>query len=277
AWRVPDGWRPGAPRAMVDATFVVPYPGGEAELTVSSLPMGENWSEYLHQNVERWLGQLQQEALDGPTVEKLARTTPTAAGEATWFELVGTMQTSSGGAGGGAGLPADHPPIDGTAGAGVDATAAAESDAEVRPGSSGGLTYDAPADWKPGPASSMRKASFIVGAGGDLSVTTFPAHAQMADPRANAERWAGQVKLRNLTDEDLEAASRPVEVDGIAGQRFEFYSPAGVEPAEGLIAAMVVQGDLVWFFKLSGDRAVVEGQSEAFDRFLESVRLPAGS
>ncbi|HMP07004.1 MAG TPA: hypothetical protein PJ982_11680, partial [Lacipirellulaceae bacterium] len=58
AWRVPDGWRPGAPRAMVDATFVVPYPGGEAELTVSSLPMGENWSEYLHQNVERWLGQL---------------------------------------------------------------------------------------------------------------------------------------------------------------------------------------------------------------------------
>jgi hypothetical protein len=36
---------------------------------------------------------------------------------------------------------------------------------------------------------------------------------------------------------------------------------------------MVEQGDQVWFFKMTGDRALVEKQEAAFGKFLESVKF----
>jgi hypothetical protein len=36
---------------------------------------------------------------------------------------------------------------------------------------------------------------------------------------------------------------------------------------------MVVRGEKVWFFKLNGDRSLVEKQQDAFQGFLRSVRF----
>jgi hypothetical protein len=38
---------------------------------------------------------------------------------------------------------------------------------------------------------------------------------------------------------------------------------------------MVKRGEQMWFFKLKGDRAAVEGERDAFRKFLESVRFSA--
>jgi hypothetical protein len=119
----------------------------------------------------------------------------------------------------------------------------------------------------------MRKASLIVEGGGEVRVNTFGASGQMGDPRANALRWAGQVGLTDLSDDALRTANQEVKIDGVPGQRFEFLSPDGVEPAKGILAAMVVRDGEAWFFTLTGPKATVENQREAFAKFLESVRF----
>jgi hypothetical protein len=277
-WTLPEGWREEAGNAMRAATIIVPHDDEEFELTVSSLPLGDDWPAYLTQNVNRWMGQLQQQPLDATVIEKLARPVPTATGNATVIELVGTMQASP--MAGGAGMPADHPPIaasttPATAGAAEEAEGN-DSDSEANAESTAGqLRYETPEGWAPGPPSSMRKASFTVAGGkGEAALFVFPATGEMADPRANAERWAAPLGLTALTDEQYDESHSDVDFGGLAGHKFEFFSPEGTPDAQGILAALAVDGDQVWSMKLTGDRATVESQRAAFDKFLASIRFP---
>jgi hypothetical protein len=121
----------------------------------------------------------------------------------------------------------------------------------------------------------MRKASFQIDGGkAEAAMFVFPATGEMADPRANAIRWAGTVGLANLTDDDIKGAQSDVDFGGLAGHKFEFYSPGDAANAQGILAALAVDGDQVWSMKLTGDRATVESQREAFEQFLASIRFP---
>ena len=282
-WNLADGWteRPGD--EMRAATIVIPYGGKELELTVTTLPYSGEWSAFLEQNVNRWMGQLQQQPLQLNTIEKLARKLPTAGGEATAFELVGKMKASPMGATGMAGMPAGHPPLS-DANQPTTSSPPAADDAEQPAGAANdagsAITYDAPPGWQPGPLVVMgikREASFKIEAEGgraEAAVFVFPASGAMADPRANAERWAGMAGLGKLTDDDYRKALSATTLGGLAAERFEMYSPDGATPAKGVLAAMAVRDDMVWSVRLSGDRATVQSQREAFDKFLASIEFP---
>jgi hypothetical protein len=291
SWELPEGWTAeegGA--AMRAATITIPYGSGvRYELTVSKLPLQGDWTAYLCENVNRWMGQLEQPPLDADKITELARKVATKSEPATAFELVGTMQESPMGMMGAAGMPAGHPPVDGAA----PATSAAPSEsaavtpraispstgsAGVAPGRGDGFTYDLPAGWTLVAGSSMRKASFGIAAGGgkaEAAVFVFPPVGEMADPEANASRWAGMVGRTNLTPDELKAAESKVKFGDIDGTRYAFYSPADAPDAQGIIAALAVKGDQVWSMRLQGDKAAVESQSEAFNQFLESIRFDA--
>jgi hypothetical protein len=66
-----------------------------------------------------------------------------------------------------------------------------------------------------------------------------------------------------------------VTIDGVEGHEFELLGPAEGESPRGVRAAMVRRGDVMWFFKMSGDRSVVGNQGEAFGKFLQSVKFAA--
>jgi hypothetical protein len=120
----------------------------------------------------------------------------------------------------------------------------------------------------------MRKAAFAVSEGAqkaEVTVMPFPASGAMADPTAQAQRWAGQAGLQ-MTEADLKAAAEEVTIDGTNGQQFELLGEAGEAPV-GILAAMVQRGEQMWFFKMTGDRALVEKQREAFAKFLDSVKF----
>jgi hypothetical protein len=104
-------------------------------------------------------------------------------------------------------------------------------------------------------------------------VMPFPVSGAMADPTAQAQRWAGQVGLQ-LSESELKSAAKDVTIGGVAGQRFELLGAGGDKP-QGILAAMAPHGDQMWFFKMSGDRAVVESQRDAFAKFLDSVKFTA--
>jgi hypothetical protein len=75
-----------------------------------------------------------------------------------------------------------------------------------------------------------------------------------------------------MSEADLKAAAREVTIDGTKGQQFELLGEAGEAPV-GILAAMVQRDEQMWFFKMTGDRALVEQQREAFAKFLESVKF----
>jgi hypothetical protein len=136
------------------------------------------------------------------------------------------------------------------------------------------FTYEPPTGWQPGQTSAMRKAAFVVADGdknAEVTVMPFPANAAMSDPIAQAQRWAGQAGL-TMTDDELKAAAKELKISGATGQQFTLLGEGGEKPL-GILAAMVEQGDQVWFFKMTGDRALVEKQEAAFEKFLESVKF----
>jgi hypothetical protein len=303
-WTLPDGWVEKPASAMRAATIEVPFAGKTIELAVSSLPLTGEWQDFVAVNVDRWVGQLQQAPLTAAEIGRLVKEKPTADGKATFIELVGAMSPMSGMLPGGGQMPAGHPPI-GDAGA-APGDAAADMPAGTSPGASsappvaggtpplamppvggGGGTpaaemprpaefaYDAPQGWQPGVMNMMRKAAFNVVDGdqkAEVTVMPFPATGMMADPVAQAQRWAGQVGL-TMTAEEVKAASKPATISGIAGESFELLGPADDAKSMGILAAMVEQGDQVWFFKMTGDRQLVEGQRDAFNKFLESIKF----
>jgi hypothetical protein len=284
-WTLPAGWQEKPGGEMRAATIEVPHEGKKLELTVTTLPQSGDWDAYLTRNVNRWLGQLQQGDLAEKTVKGLTKSLPYKDGEATYVELVGVMQATP------VMLPPGHP----STGAQSPATAStaggeqpsSTAPAAARPPMGGAImpagefakpaefTYIPPAGWQPGQINMMRKAAFVI-ADGDkqagVTVTQFPANAAMSDPTAQAQRWAGEAGLQP-SQQALKAAAKDVTIDGIEGQQFELLGPADGAAPKGVLAAMVRRGERMWFFKMSGDRTVVEKQGEAFAEFLKSIKF----
>jgi hypothetical protein len=282
AWSLPEGWTEEAGgSAMRAATIVIPHKDQKFEITVSSLPLNGEWDDYLKVNVDRWMGQLQQPPLTSATIEKLAHKIPTAQGDATRFELVGTMRKDPMGAGL-AGMPAGHPPVsERTPARSEESKTPSEEPAKpaVDEKIDEKLVYDTPKGWTeapspPGPF--KREASFKIAAEGgsaDLAVTKFAAFGEMAALGPNVRRWAGQVGVVNLTEDAIIEAARKIDLAGEPAIQFEFTSPGESSPAKSILAVMAKRGEQVWFFKLFGDKATVESQRDAFDAFLKSVRF----
>jgi hypothetical protein len=283
AWELPDGWTAEEGGAeMRAATITIPHGEEKFEITVSTLPLGGDWTAYLRENVNRWMRQLEQPPLDADKIAELARKVPTKSEPATAFELVGTMTRAPMGTMGGAQMPAGHPPVDGAPPSATASTttppAAASSPPSdgVTPGRGDGFTYELPAGWTAVAGGSMRKASFTIAAASgraEAGVFVFPPVGQMADPVENAKRWAGMVGLANLTPDEIKAAESKVKFGDLDGTRYAFYAPADAPSPQGILAALAVKGDQVWSIRLQGDKAAVESQSDAFNHFLESIKF----
>jgi hypothetical protein len=302
-WTLPEGWVEKPASEMRAATIEVPVDGGVLELAVSQLPYSGEWDGFLRMNVNRWMGQLQQQPLPAEKIAELARKTPLdGGGEATVIELVGLRDRST------AGMPPGHPPVaaaprgrESSPATTVESTApgsdpaltpaptAAAKPAEepaspasdtpataaAQAGSNPDFKYETPAGWQPGPLNSMRRAAFVMTEGdgkAEMTVMPFPANPVMSDPIAQAERWAGQVGLQ-LSQDEVKKLEQKVVIDGVEGQQFELAGPADGEKPQAALAAMIARDGQVWFFKLMGDRPVVEAQRESFAKFLQSVEF----
>ena len=267
-WKLPEGWaEKEAAVAMRDATLVIPDQDGELELSVSSLPLVEDWNDFLVPNVNRWLRQLQRGALSKETILKLAEPVSIQNGKATVFELSGVMAQEPMG-GSPMARESSAPP-----------KTSAPPAATQPPTTEQELTYDTPEGWQSGEMSSFRKAAFLLPGGGPtdgVTVTSFGSGpgSPMGDVSANVQRWAGQVNLKPPTEEELSELSEPITVGGVPGTYVELVSPADAASSQAIYVAMIQRGDQVWFFKMSGKSELLESQRTAFREFLDSVQFP---
>jgi hypothetical protein len=259
-WRLPAGWQEQPGDAMRAATLQTQLDGQTYETTVTRLPVSGAWDEYLVSNVNRWMGQLQQTPLTAAAVLKLVERRELAGQQGAVVELRGF-------------LPDERPSGAMAGGVGRAGGPAASAQAAAAPNP---LKFTAPDGWEPGTMSMARLAAFNINdaeGAAEMTVTAFPAApgSAMADPVANAQRWAGQVGLSNLDQKSVSELMREVQVGDQSGQRLELLGDAGDAAARGMLVAMVERAGQVYFFKLMGSRATVEAQRDKFDAFLQSV------
>jgi hypothetical protein len=132
--------------------------------------------------------------------------------------------------------------------------------------------WQAPADWKPKPATAIRKGSFTVsraGAEADMAITAFP--GDVGGLAANVNRWRGQVGLEPVDASVLGTVTETFDSNGL---QFTLVDVAGTTPSgqQRILAAIVPWKGGTWFFKMIGPAALVEDEKPAFVAFLRTVQ-----
>lgn len=140
------------------------------------------------------------------------------------------------------------------------------------------IQVTAPEGWEEGQASSMRVASYVVkgadGATADVSVIPLPGNS--GSVLDNVNRWRGQIQLPPLSSADDPAIG--TEMEGKAGKLIVTHmvsEGAVLEGKKAAISAAILKVDgMTWFFKITGDAALVEANREKFEEFARSATFP---
>ncbi len=184
-------------------------------------------------------------------------------------------------------LPSGHPPVPG-----VTAPRTPPQDEPPAERDPDAVTWDVPAAWtEVEPQSAMRAAEFRLpadsadGEAGEMTVFIFPPGVG-GDIDSNIQRWVGQfagAEGAPLDDDAAEVAKRTVngltatvvDVSGTYQPSAMTFRGSAPEPRPGfrLLGAIVETPKGNWFFKATGPQAVMDAQQEAFNIFVESVRM----
>lgn len=268
-WDTPEGWTVRGPEGMRLATLTPPGGGKSLELSVISLPSTGSLEDDLLNNVNRWRGQLGLPPMDATALKEHAQGTKPLGLEglqgAISVDLTGSIDPST------LMAPRAGAPALGPIATNPPAPQFEPTDpVAAAPGSS--FRSKLPDTWKPAPGRSMRVATYTVG-DAEVVVSQFPKFGVMADPLENVNRWRGQVGLPPLDLPGIEALQKTMEIAGEQASYYELMGPEDASPPLGMLAAMTVRGDQVWFFKLFGPRAVVEAERERFVPWLSSIEF----
>ena len=141
------------------------------------------------------------------------------------------------------------------------------------------LSYALPEGWKEKAPSQLRVASFEASADGKTAdISVVPLGAQSGGDLANVNRWLGQIGQTAVGEADLAKLAEPVE---ISGKPATLYDLAGTNPGSAaptrIIGSMLHGDDAVWYFKMTGDAALVEKEKKHFIAFLKSVAFGPAS
>lgn len=138
-----------------------------------------------------------------------------------------------------------------------------------------GLRWTAPAHWQEKPASSMRKATFVIsganGATAELAITAFP--GDVGGDLANLNRWRGQLALPPISETEFAGAVQRYTVNDLPVTLADLAGGAADNPIR-LLGAMVPYGGSTWFFKLTGPTALVAAEKPAFLNLVQSLSAP---
>lgn len=141
------------------------------------------------------------------------------------------------------------------------------------------LSWTKPENWVEGPRGQIRAASFVIKneAGKQADVSIIPLPGSAGGDESNVNRWRGQVGLEPISGDELNKTAEAVE---IAGQPAKLYEAAGAGSGSGdparVLGVIQHREGMAWFFKMTGDDAVVAKEKPAFVAFLKSLKFEGG-
>jgi hypothetical protein len=157
-------------------------------------------------------------------------------------------------------IPKGHPPIPQPTAA---ATAATEVEINAAP-----IHWTTPAAWKELPATSIRIGNFLISGANDkraeVAITSFP--GTVGTELDNVNRWRREIGLERVEQSGI--SSQSVMVDSQEGKLYDFTGTS----ANTVVVSLPREGAM-WFFKLRGDKDVVDGAKASFLDFLKSVHF----
>lgn len=274
SWQLPSGWREEKGAGERFATIIIPTGEETMSLTVTALagPGRGEETPYILSNVNRWRGQLRLPPIAAGDLDKEITLIDLDGGVEAW--LVDIQGEWSGGGMGGA--PAAIPP---TTGPGTPAVQGGDGPQGAPAGGSPGFKYKRPDGWTDGRAGGMRLAAFDINQDGrSAEVTVIAMPRSKTDLLAQVNRWRGQVGLPATTQDELAKVAQPIQAGEIKGNYVEAIGlpkegAAADSPRRAILVAVLLDGDMEWFIKLTGDAEVAERERTEFQAFVKSFRL----
>jgi hypothetical protein len=260
-WTLPPGWKELPGREMRFATIQIAADGKPLELSVIPLPTaGGDTEKYVLDNVNRWRSQLNLKPIAAGELPATTKPLKIDGHDATLVSLVGTGGGGMAGApfapfaGGGAALPADHPPV----------TSDKATSGKSR--TSAPIRYDAPPEWSAAPPNAFSIASFKVSEGDKKVEITISSAG--GDLLSNVNRWRGQIGLSPIDAAELTKTVQKIDTLGIQGDYVELVG------SETILGVRADAAGRTWFIKLKGDSTIASREKPRFEAFVKSLRLP---
>ena len=290
----PSNWQPQPLSQMRQASFLVKGDNG-AVADISFVSLGSSAGNVL-ENVNRWLSQIGQAAIDEQKLNQIAQHITTSIGDVTVVDLTGlpngadpakdgriiAAMTSASGSTlffkirGNAALTESQKSdfikwvaavCNEHGGSRSPQTASAIPPTENSANPQ--IKWKTPQGWSEVSPSAMRYASFSAGANDtkvDISIVTFPGEG--GSDADNVNRWRQQIGLPPMTPAAVATQVEPLKTDSGA---FSIVDIAG-ESARTL-AAWTRRDGHVWFFKATGPSGAVEKEKPNFVKFVQSIRF----
>ena len=130
-----------------------------------------------------------------------------------------------------------------------------------------------PMTWIASAPNPMRKGSWSItqtdGTKAEIAVTVFP--GDVGGDTANVNRWRGQLGLEKVSDEEIKSAQSPISVGNLTGRVYQLTSADG---NKFTTAVILPKNNATWFFKLTGDTAIVNAEKESFLKMVSQTQLP---
>ena len=140
----------------------------------------------------------------------------------------------------------------------------------------GRLTWTLPQGWQEQAPSEFRVASFnIKGTDGTADMSIVPLSGSAGGDLANVNRWRGQVGLAPISADGFSKTAQPVQVGSATGDLYELAGENAAGEDARVLAVIQHRGDTTWFFKMTGNSALVAREKPAFIEFLKSVKFGA--
>jgi hypothetical protein len=289
----PPNWQPQRLSEMRQASYLVKGENG-ATVDISLVGLGPAAGNVL-ENVNRWLSQLGQPAVNEEQLTKIAERLPTSIGDVTVVDLKGLPNEADPKKdgrivaamvgtdnstlffkmrGNEALTEAQKPDfikwvaaVCDAQGSGAPSQVEAMAPAESAPPQ---LKWKTPEGWTEVPGSAMRYASFTAsGANGDkadISIVTFPGTG--GSDVDNVNRWRQQIGLPPVDESSMASLVAPVNGEGV-----DFSTLDMTAGTTRVIAAWTRREGRSWFFKMTGPGPLVESQKTKFLDFLRSIRF----
>ena len=139
-----------------------------------------------------------------------------------------------------------------------------------------GLTYKVPTGWSEAAPNQVSVANFtIVGPDGktaNASIAPLPPLGNRETEVVNM--WRQQMGLSEISSEEVGKLLTEVDVADAKGKMFEIAGPAdATEGQQSIITVMQHGPETSWFYKISGDEALVTKEKSNFLAFIKSVRF----
>jgi hypothetical protein len=152
-------------------------------------------------------------------------------------------------------------------------TAPAEREPEAERPPRPTLSYQAPPNWVVGPHGDVTVVNFLLkGEGGEATVSVSPLGSFEGRESAIVNMWRQMAGAPPVSQEEALQQFTPFDIAGETAQLFEVNGSRDGKNSR-IVTAMLHRPEGTWFFKLSGDDAVVSSQKPAFLSFLKTVKF----